>query len=937
MRSNKFIVHQVFWGLIFLFILPTSESSYSHYRLPSAVKPDHYHLKLITYLEESNNFTFSGKVSIEFEVLEETSNITLHVRNLTVDKEQIALHNIPGDVDVNNFNFCLQNIETIPEHDYYIIQLCEPLSSGQRYNLTLSFEGILNDDLTGYYRSSYVNEMNETQLLSVTQFEPTYARKAFPCFDEPNYKATFTIWLGHNKSLKALSNMPLQQQIPLDDVDDFVWSIFEESVSMSTYLVAYSINDFVCKETKRDDSEVVFRTWCRPEYYERCRYAAEIAPDILKYYEELFGIAFPFTKVDQIAVPQFSQNAMENWGLITYYEDIFLTKENLSDTTTFEEKQNIATVIAHELAHQWFGNLVTMEWWTDIWLSEGFSTYISTLGVASLYPELPWQAFDTYDNFKEFFVADAKTDSHAISNDKCNSSDIMKSFDAIAYRKGAAVLRMTHMSMGPDWFFDGICGYLNKHRYSTATQDDLWQAFTDAFLKTTNDLKPPTSIKTIMDSWTLQAGYPLVEIERNYEAGTMEISQQRFLSQASNKTSPEGECWWTPLSYTTAAELDFNSTIAKVWLECDSNSGNSLNLTLENIAAPNDWILFNIQMVGVYRVSYDPTNLRLLAATLNSENFKDIHVMNRMQIVEDIKVLAWEGHQSYDIYFEIFEYLHREDENWPWESAIAGLRDLSNIFAPFPLMTKYLHTFMRYIIEPYYHRLGGLNGTRETSDIHSQIIMVACFLELPDCVHAAQEYFEQWKTSLNTPSNLKQIPSELKTIVYCNAVRFGPPDNWDFLWQHYLESRDHEILLGLGCSRNETVLRNFVQLYQANSNESNIDVFFYIYRSVTGVEIIRDYFKETINNWTSIDVDVETLLLLSFHLVRPNDLNAFEELININPDYFKDYEEIVEYTRSTIAFRLQWIERNLEDIKFYLYNRLTQMGLLENNTIEDNS
>ncbi|XP_005184073.3 aminopeptidase N [Musca domestica] len=934
MGSYKFV--SIALSLMISFV---TTSAYTHYRLPTSIKPDHYNLKIVSYLEESKNFTFNGLVSIQFDVLEDTSNITLHLRNLTVEESRIELYST-GD-DGENFTFCLRNIDKVPDLDYFIIQLCEDLHSGQKYNLTLRFSGTLNDELNGYYRSSYVNGRNETTWLSVTQFEPTYARSAFPCFDEPNYKANFTIWLGHHKSLKALSNMPVETQIPLDDVEDFVWSIFKESLVMSTYLVAFSINDFESIESKHNDSDVIFLTWCRPDCYGRCLYAAKIAPDILRFYEVMFDIPFPLTKVDQIAVPDFSQNAMENWGLITYYEAILLTKTNGSSIGS-EEKLMIAITVAHELAHQWFGNLVTMEWWNDIWLNEGFATYISTLGVGSLYPDLPWYAFDTYDNFKEFFIADAEPSSHAISKNKCNSSEIMQSFDAIAYRKGAAVLRMTHKSMGPDWFFAGVCGYLNKHKYANAEQDDLWQSFREAFLKSSSSLKPPTDIKTIMDSWTLQAGYPLLQVKRNYETGVVEISQKRFLAHDVNQTKPEensNQCWWIPLSYTTAAELDFNSTEAKVWLECDLQSGSSsLSLNPPNGVAPTDWIIFNIQMVGVYRVSYDHQNWRLLAATLNSELFENIHVINRMQILEDIYAVAKQGEQSYELYFEILEYLQREQETWPWEPAVVGLKELSAILAPFPLVSKYLNKFMRYIIEPYYHHIGGLNDAVDMSEIHSQLIMIACLLETEHCVQTALNYFEQWKSIFNT-TEINALSSELKVIVFCTAVRFGPVDNWDFLWQQYVESREEEMLLGLGCSASETVLRRFVKNYLdlTNGSENGThDVFYYIFRSVTGVKIIRENFIDAITNSTAM-TDVNTLLLCSFNLVLPNDLNTFEDLINLNPDYFKDYEEMVEYTRSTINSKVQWIEHNLEVIKSYLHKRLTQMGILENNVDDNNS
>lgn len=460
---------------------------------------------------------------------------------------------------------------------------------------------------------------------------------------------------------------------------DFIWSVFEESVPMSTYLVAYTVNDFSYKESKVEGSDVVFRTWSRGGYIDQCDYAANVGPNVLKYYEEIFGIPFPLKKVDEIAIPDFSAGAMENWGLITYRETALLFAPNVSSESN---KQRIAEVIAHELAHQWFGNLVTMKWWTDLWLNEGFATYIASLGVKNLSPE--WDSYnaDSLDNSISIFRRDAQLSSHPISQPILNTSQIGERFDSISYKKGSAVLRMLHMLLGQDGFFEGVQDYLTKHKYQNAEQDDLWSAFTEKAHKF-NRIKPEYNMKTIMDSWTLQTGYPLVKVNRNYEDGSIVITQHRFLE---NNTIPEEEakkCWWVPLSYTTPSELDFMTTTPKAWLECDESEGN-VPLKLNDVAAANEWIIFNIQLSGVYRVMYDIDNWKLLNATLNSDKFSTIHVMNRAHLVDDAISFAWSGYHDYDITFDILEYLTKEREYLPWKSALDGLSNVIRLLRPFP-------------------------------------------------------------------------------------------------------------------------------------------------------------------------------------------------------------------------------------------------------------
>jgi len=270
---------------------------------------------------------------------------------------------------------------------------------------------------------------------------------------------------------------------------------------MSTYLVAYSVNDFSNKPSTLPKS-VQFRTWARSNAIDQCDFAAEFGPKVLQYYDEFFDIKFPLPKIDQFAVPDLSYNAMENWGLVTFRESRLLFSPGHS---SLADQQMLAYVVAHELAHQWFGNLVTMKWWTDLWLNEGFATYVGSLGVEHIHPD--WHSKDrsALSSLMTTFRLDALVNSHPISRPIQMVSQITESFDEISYQKGSCVLRMMHLFLGEVAFRSGVKSYLQLYAYNNAEQDNLWESLTQAAHKN-GALSKNYDIKTIMDSWTLQTG-----------------------------------------------------------------------------------------------------------------------------------------------------------------------------------------------------------------------------------------------------------------------------------------------------------------------------------------------------------------------------------------------------------------------------------------------
>lgn len=322
--------------------------------------------------------------------------------------------------------------------------------------------------------------------------------------------------------------------------------------------------------------------------------------------------------------------------MVTYREAALLYQPNVS---SFDSQTRVASVIAHELAHQWFGNLVTMEWWTDLWLNEGFATYVSTLGVRNLHPE--WNSFDEESliNLLDIFEFDALQSSHPVSVVVTNTDEISQIFDFISYKKGSNVIRMMHLFLGERSFRDGINHYLKEFAYKNAEQNNLWDALCLMAHKY-QAIPQHIMVPDIMNSWTLTTGYPLITVTRDYKRRTAQITQKRYLSQGSSTSESEKVCWWIPLSYTTSVEMDFETTLPKNWMECDTRK-QALEKIVYIDVGPSDWVIFNIGISGLYKVQYDQQNWELLIKFLNGPRFKEISVMNRAQLVADALDLAW--------------------------------------------------------------------------------------------------------------------------------------------------------------------------------------------------------------------------------------------------------------------------------------------------------
>ncbi|XP_060868466.1 aminopeptidase N-like [Metopolophium dirhodum] len=884
----------------------------SEFKLPTNFNPVSYELYVDTYLED--NFMFDGVVGIRMTCIEATDTIVLHSNSLNIDTESVVVVNGFG------FIFPVDSISFDPKKDLMYVKSTENFKPGDKYVLTIPFTGNITDQLAGYYKSSYVDkESNQTRWLAVTQFEPADARRAFPCFDEPAYKATFKICLGHKKGLTSISNMKLMKQTNSPSKPDYVFDEYEESVPMSTYLVAYMVSDFVYTEANRGYDQVKFRIISRKDAANQTELAINLGPKVLKYYEDYFDEKFPLQKQDMAAIPDFSAGAMENWGLVTYRETELLID---LDVATVDNVHGVAEVIAHELAHQWFGNLVTMKWWTDLWLNEGFATYVAARGVDYLYPE--WNSFqdETVQNFLHVLDLDSLQSSHPVSVAVGHPDEIAQIFDTISYTKGSFLLHMMNTFLGEDTFKQGIRNYIHKHKFSNAEQDDLWSSLTEEAHRQ-GTLDKNLTVKQIMDTWTLQTGYPVLKVVRDYSAGTVTLSQERYLTIKSNGTDNKS-CWWIPITMKTSGDL--NQTNAKFWLNCENN-----NLTTP-LAKDNEWVIYNMQMAGLFRVLYDTRNWMAIISTLNDPTkYETIPTLNRVQLIVDSLSFSQVGDIDYKITFQLLKYLKHEKEYAPWLAAIHGLGPINNLLKRTPkhaVFQNYMQRMLSSVYSKFRNMDVNINGFE---DIHFKNIVTAeaCSHQIKDCTQQALDLFRKWMKIID-PDNNNILPRELKPVIYCQAIKCGGVDEWNFLWERYQRSNlGHEkenILFALGCSSRKLLLHRYLNWSLDSSiirKQDASTVFYYVAKNNAGYSVAKDFLYRKIADISEYyqprgDHVGRYVNVIGSQMKTKEELEEIQSFINKSSGYLKGADLVINQTIETIKRNTEWTSKFYNKIVNYM-------------------
>uniref|UniRef100_A0AAX7SVT6 Aminopeptidase n=1 Tax=Astatotilapia calliptera TaxID=8154 RepID=A0AAX7SVT6_ASTCA len=649
-----------------------SNKPWDKYRLPKNLVPETYNVTLwprLTPDPTTGLYTFLGSSVVDFECVEDTDLILIHSNKLNYTEFENQLARLMSVSSVEAPAIKSSWLQGVTQ--YLVLELDGTLKKGHKYRLYTEFIGELADDLGGFYRSEYMED-GEKRVMATTQMQPTDARKSFPCFDEPAMKAYFFITLIHDRGTTALSNGKDIETTEINhDGQDLLKTVFERTEKMSTYLLAFIVSDYDSIGNSIDGIRIFARRSAIAAG--QGQYALNKTGPILKFFEQYYNATYPLPKSDQIAIPDFNAGAMENWGLITYRETALLYDEAFSSNSN---KEKIATIIAHELAHMWFGNLVTLRWWNDLWLNEGFASYVEYLGANNAEPE--WNVTDliVLGDIHRVFAIDALASSHPLSSkeeDIQTPAQISELFDAISYSKGASVLRMLSDFLTEDVFQLGLRSYLSAFSFGNAVYTDLWYHLQKA--ADSSKLELPDTLDNIMNTWVLQMGFPVVTIN----TGTGSVSQQHFLLDPEavvTTPSPFNYQWIIPIKWMMTGNMQ-----NPLWLTSKSETSEAMKATQDQ------WVLANVNMVGYYRVNYDDDNWAKLLDVLQS-NHQLIPRINRAQILDDAFNLARAKIISTVQALNTTKYLSNERDYIPWKAALNNLDffylmfDRSEVYGP---------------------------------------------------------------------------------------------------------------------------------------------------------------------------------------------------------------------------------------------------------------
>ncbi|GFS00691.1 aminopeptidase [Elysia marginata] len=714
-------------------------------RLPKTLIPQSYDIFLHPNISRSE---FSGHVKMILRVMEETDVVLFHVQQLNVSKVEVMLDG-SGDAASNRFDqpVAIKRELEYPTNQLYYVQLGEQLSAGSFLEVKVEFSGqLLKDDMDGFYLSSYTVN-GEERLMASTQFESTYARQAFPCMDEPALKATFKLSIVREKRHITLFNMRLLKSSSYDSSPHLMLDEYTPSVKMSTYLVAFVVCDFK-NISATTSSGTLVRVFAPEDKIYMGQYALDAAVAVLQNYSSFFGLPYELPKADLVAIPNFQAGAMENWGLVTYRDTAILYDPAISSD---DSKKWVAIVVAHELAHQWFGNLVTMNWWDDLWLNEGFASFVEYIGL------------DVVD----------------------------KSFDG-----GSALIRMLESVIGRSSFKEGLKNYLTEHSYSNAVTRDLWRAWQQV-----SPVKE-ISVPDMMDTWTLQMGYPVVTV--TWDDQFLYLSQERFLLTEGAKVLPEeeqykspyGYKWIIPFTYSTSSQPDrtelkfLKDTSMKVSLP----GGNSLQ-----------WLKANTDLKGFYRVNYDVSGWQKLSNQLKKDHTV-FSVSDRIGLMDDAFSLARAGQLNYSVVLEMVQYMSTETDYHVWDTVQPHLGFLAQRLA---LEEEYdlVRQLVLSVVRPGLDRLGwGNDGDLNMRQLRASLIAASIKYEDQASVDKILEIFEKWKKNETLAMN-----NELRGIVYNTGVKFGNKLDWDLVYDRYFSSKvasdRNSLLVSLTSSRDVRVLQ----------------------------------------------------------------------------------------------------------------------------------
>uniref|UniRef100_A0A8C3JE15 Aminopeptidase n=1 Tax=Calidris pygmaea TaxID=425635 RepID=A0A8C3JE15_9CHAR len=886
-------------------------------RLPKDVVPLHYHLLIHPNL---TTLTFAGTAAIEVTVSQRTSAVVLHSKRLRIARAAVE----PGH------GHPLQETQVVEHQALEQVALLtpEPLQAGHNYTLHIQYLANLSESFHGFYKSTYRTQEGELRVLAATQFEPTAARMAFPCFDEPAFKARFSIKIRREPKHHALSNMPIVKSVTINP--QLIEDHFDTTVKMSTYLVAFIVSDFK-SISKITSHGVQISVYTAPDKIDQAEYALDAAVKLLDFYEDYFSIPYPLPKQDLAALPDFQSGAMENWGLTTYRESALLYDPEKSSASS---KLWITMIIAHELAHQWFGNLVTMEWWNDLWLNEGFAKFMEFVSVSVTHPELRVEDYFLRRCFDAMAV-DALNSSHPISTPVEDPAQILEMFDEVSYQKGSCILNMLRDYLTADVFKAGLVQYLQKYSYQNTKNEDLWNSMTnicptvgndknelqgDGFCRSSQQSSSSAhwtkgeilDVKAMMDTWTLQTGFPLVTV--TVRGKNVHLQQERYLKGA-DAPSSTGYLWQIPLTYITSK----SDTVQRFLMTTKAD----VIILPEEV----EWIKFNVDMNGYYIVHYEDDGWDRLINLLR-ENHTAVSSNDRASLINNVFQLVSINKLSISKAFDLTSYLKHESQIMP------VLRGMSELIPIYRLMERRdmngtEKQLKEYIISLFKDLIDAQSWSDEGSVseryLRDSLLLFACMHWYQPCVDKATGYFAEWQKSNGTLS----LPADVKTAVYTIGAQTS--EGWDFLLSKYrlpsFSVERHNIEFALSLTRSKDKLQWLMDQGLRGDIIRTQDlpyIIVFISKNPSGYHLAWTFLKE---NWEKF---VEKFELGSNSIATivtgvTSRYSTRSQLAQVK-EFFSSLDEqstrlrCVQQAIETIEDNIQWMDRNLEKVKTWLQN-----------------
>uniref|UniRef100_A0A8C6PTC6 Aminopeptidase n=1 Tax=Nothobranchius furzeri TaxID=105023 RepID=A0A8C6PTC6_NOTFU len=872
-------------------------------RLPQTISPLHYDLTIHPNLTTQD---FTGVVRISLDVHEDTSAVILHAKQMEISNVLLLAPEGARPLKV---------LEYPGFHQLALIS-DSVLTKGRKYEVQLEFAANLSDSFHGFYKSSYRTSSGEVRTLASTQFEATFARGAFPCFDEPAFKANFTVQIIREPRHIAVSNMPKVKTVVLPG--DLLEDHFDTTVKMSTYLVAYIVSDFL-SVSRTTQHGVKISIYAVPEKINQTAFALDAAVKLLDFYDDYFDIPYPLPKQDLAAIPDFQSGAMENWGLTTYRETGLLFDP---DKSSASDKLSITKVIAHELAHQWFGNLVTMEWWNDLWLNEGFAKFMEFISLDITYPELHVDDFFLNKCFEAMEV-DSLSSSHPVSTPVENPTQIQEMFDDVSYDKGACILNMLRDFLTPEAFEIGIIRYLKRYSYQNTVNSHLWESLTDVSDDSSCDVgthvqkwysDDELDVRAIMDTWTLQEGFPLVTVE--VKGREVRLSQERFL-RTDDHSLTEGFLWQIPLTYMTSA----SNTIHRFLLKTKSD--------VLYLPEEVEWVKFNVNMSGYYMVHYAGDGWNSIIKLLQ-HNHKALSGNDRASLIQNVFQLVSVGKVSLDTALELSLYLSNETE------IMAVTRGFGELVPLYKLMEKRDMTVLEkqmkgYIVELFRDLIDQQqwsdSGSVSERVLRSYLLLFACFMNYEPCVRKAIQLFSQWKESDGTVS----LPVDVSMAVFVIGAR--TPEGWDFLFEKYRNSLQMSLKSRYKSAMAISPLQDKLQWMMEQSLHGEVmktqdlpDVVVSVAKNPRGYKLAWDFLRAS---WVTLVKKFDLgSNALSYMVTGVTNQYSTREMLQEIRSFFDSLTEetgsqmrCIQQTYETIEDNIRWTDTNLPLLQSWLNKR----------------